>query len=136
MESIGSNHGGAKVKQLLAFGGCNVGNRCEAVGCMCGSLLKRVFRLHVELAGHLVAVISGQIIVEGLAVAAYRATDGCGVGGEYGADERKLPVGIKEAHAGGPFIKMSQHILMAYTLEIAYALYHDAGGSEKQQASS
>ena len=47
---------------------------------MCGLLLDRMFRLHVQLTSHLVAIIGKQIVVQGFHISSYRATNTRSVG--------------------------------------------------------
>ncbi len=101
---------------------------------MGGGLLKGVLRLYVQLTSHLVSVVTGEIIIQRLAVATNASSYGCGVGREDGSHEWHLPFGVQKPHAGGPLIKMGQDILMAHTLVRAYAL-DDSSGSKRERAS-
>ena len=128
LKTVGRHDVGTSVEQLLAFGGGDVAHGGEAVGRMGGGLFERVFRLHIQFTRHLVAIVGGQIVVKRFAVAADATPYRSSVGGKDCSDIRHFPAGIEKTHSGGPFVEMSEHILMAQALMVAYALYNHSGG--------
>ncbi len=68
-----------------------------------------MFGFHVELGGHLVAVIALHIVVEGLVVAADAAPDTCGVGGENGGYLWQFPFHVEKTHSCSPLVEVGHH---------------------------
>ena len=71
VETIWQDHIHGFVEQFHTLIGCDIAHRREAVnipGCL---LLYGVLRLHIQLLGHLVTIISKQIVVEGLLISCY-----------------------------------------------------------------
>lgn len=92
----------------------------------CG-LFKGVFRLHIELARHLVAIIRTEIIIQRFAVAAYAAAYTCCVGGEYGRYRREHILYIQQTHGRRPFVEVGHNVLVAYPDKVADAFNHNPG---------
>ena len=51
-----------------------------------GLLLNRVLTLHVQLFGHLIAIIGKQIVVQGLIIASNTTAYACGMSSEDGSN--------------------------------------------------
>ena len=83
-----------------------------------------VFGLHVEFAGHLVAVVCKQIIVEGFVVAGYGASDRSGVRGEYGGDFRDMFADIQRTQAGHPFMCLVDDIIGGCEFVVTEIAFH------------
>ena len=101
LEAVGRHHLGTDLQQLFAFAGGHFAHGGEAVGVVGGGLLQAVLGLHVELHGHLVAVVLMEIVVQWLAVAADAPAYACGVGGREGA-----VLEDEQPHACGPFVEV------------------------------
>ena len=71
---------------------------------MGGLLLNRVLRLHIQLLGHLVAIVGKKIVVERFVVASDAPPDARGVGGENRGDLRQMMVDIQQSEARHPFV--------------------------------
>ena len=69
-----------------------------------GLLFNGMFRLHIQLTGHLITIISKKIVVEGLHVACYRTTDAGGMGRKDGTDLGQLIVDIECAQTAHPLV--------------------------------
>ena len=54
---------GASLQQLLALAGGDIAHGGKHVGLVSSALLKRVFRHHVKLLRHLVAIIAGHVVI-------------------------------------------------------------------------
>ena len=100
-------HNRAPLEQLFTLYGSNVAHGSEAVGLVGCGLFKGVFRLHIELARHLVAIIRTEIIIQRFAVAAYAAAYTCCVGGEYGRYRREHILYIQQTHGRRPFVEVA-----------------------------
>ena len=96
---------------------------------MCGGFFKTMLGLHIEFAGHLVAVVGGKTVVERLAVAADAAAYARGMGSEHCGDMRKTVGHIKEAHAGGPLVEVGYYLFHFGTHPCEYALDDHACGT-------
>ena len=83
---------------------------------MGGGFFKGMLGFHIQLTGHLVSVISGQVVIQRLTVATDAAAYRGGMGCENGAHERHFPFRVKQSHTCGPFVKMGKDILMAHPL--------------------
>ncbi len=90
-----------------------------------------VLALHVQLGGHLVAVVASEVVVEGLAVATDAASDARGVGCEDGGRGRHVGFQGEEAGGGGPFVEVSHDLGRVGLEEGREALdYHCRGAPE------
>lgn len=85
---------------------------------------KRVFRLHVELGGHLIAVVAVEVVVKRFVVAAYAAAYACGMGGEYRSYLRYRRFQGEKTHSRGPFVEMSHYVAAVDAVMAADALDH------------
>ena len=85
---------------------------------MGGGFLKRMFRLHVQLRGHLVAVVAFQIVIQRFVIEADAASDTGGMCGEDCGNRGHFPLSIQQAHACGPFIKVCNYLFIFSTDEI------------------
>ena len=133
VEAVGGDDLRGDAEQLRALARGDFADGGEAVGVAGGPLLQRVLCLHVELAGHLVAVVGGEVLVEGLAVGADGAADAGSMGGEHGGRLRHVLLYVEEAHAGGPLVEMGYQPGRVL-LEIDGECYDDFGGGHGKGA--
>ncbi len=131
LEPVGQHHVDRLVEQLFALAGGDLAHRGEAVDVFRRLALYGVLALHVELGGHLVAVVSLEIVVEGLVVAGYAAAYARGVGGEDGGYLGHVLMYVEQAEASHPLVAMIHHFLVGRHIIIIEAL-GDAGGGIRE----
>ena len=91
------------------------------VGCL---LLDRVFRLHVQFACHLVAVIGKQIVVQRLLVTCYRTSDTRGMCSKYGSDLGQMRLNVECAQTAHPLVSVVNHALAFVQVVVVVTLHH------------
>ena len=104
LETVGKHDVGGLVEQLGALAGGEVADGGEAVGTVGGLFLDAVLGLHVELGGHLVAMVAVEVLIEQLVVAGYGAAYAGGVGGEKGGHAGQVVLEKEHAEAGHPLV--------------------------------
>ena len=72
----------------------DVAYRSEAVYVVRCLLFYRVLALHVEFAGHLVAIVALKIFIQGLVVAGYAAAYARGMRRKHRGDSRKVLLNV------------------------------------------
>ena len=72
--------------------------------------LYRMFRLHIQLLSHLVAIIGKEVVIEGLLVTSNRTSDASGMGCEDGTNLWQFIVDIKGTKSAHPFIGMIDNL--------------------------
>ena len=75
-----------------------------------GLLFNGVFRLHIQLTGHLITIISGKIVVQRFHVASYRTSDAGGVGRKDGTNLRQFVVDVKCTQTAHPLVGMINYL--------------------------
>lgn len=73
-----------------------------------------MFRLHIELGCHLVAVVAVEVVVKGLSVAADASSDACGMRCEDGRNLWRVGFQIEQSHAGGPLVELSDNTVVFF----------------------
>ena len=107
LEAVGG-HVRAAFQELCGLVGGDAADGGELVGSMGGGALNRVLGLHVQLAGHLIAVVGMQIVVQRLAVGAYAASYAGGMGSEHRGRHGQQQARGQQTHAGGPLVEVRQ----------------------------
>ena len=110
LETVDRDDIGLLLEQLCALTVGNLTYRGEAVDTMGSLLLDRVLRLHIELIGHLVAIVALHIVVEGLHVAGDRAAYRCCVGGKYRSDRGNPMLEEKGTKACHPLVCLVDYL--------------------------
>ena len=87
---------------------------------------------YAEAPGHLVAVISLEILVERKVVAADAAANHRGVGREDGGDGYAGVLYVKEAGSGLPLVELRHHLVGGVEVETVEAGDHAPGGIAEQ----
>ena len=134
LETIHQDNVCLLVEQLLALGIGNLAHGSEAIHIVCRLLLDGVLRLHVELAGHLVAVVSEEIIIERFVVASDGATNRRGMRSENGGNLRYTLLQIEGSHASHPFVCLKDHIVIFSQVKAVKALHHLSGSVCKHRS--
>ena len=134
VEAIRQHHVRALVQQFLTLLRRDVAHRREAVHIVSRLLLYRVFALHVQLLGHLVTIISKQIVVERFHVTSYRTPDACGMRREHRTDLRQPVVDIERTQSAHPLIGMVYHLLVAVQIMMIETLHHQSSSIREHRS--
>ena len=127
LESVRRHHIWLAAKELGCFGGGYVAHCSEAVGIPCCRFLQRVLAFHVQLLGHLVAVVVGELVVQRFAVSADTPSDACGMGCEHSGHLRHVGLDSQKTHCCCPFVEMCYHRRRIF-LRISYYAFNNQGG--------
>ena len=78
-------------------------------GCL---FFQRMFRLHIQFPGHLVAVVAIHISIQGFVVSGDGTADRCGVCREERCDGGELFFDVERTHSQHPFIEQSGNLFV------------------------
>ena len=131
VKAVGQHKVYRLVEQFLTLIGCYLAYRSEAVHIQCCLFLDGVFALHVELTGHLVAIVCKEIIVERLVISGNAPADTRGMSGKYGSHFRQVFLHIEQSQTCHPFVSMVQHLLAFFYDMLAEALHNKCCGIRK-----
>ena len=122
LETVGQNHIYGLVEQFLTLVGSYVADGCKTVNIFRSLLFNGMFALHIELTGHLVAVVSKEIVVERLVVASYAAANARGMSGEDRRNLRHFVLQVEQPETCHPLVGMIYHLLLLQAVELVEAL--------------